>query len=139
MPCAHGIVIYTQNVPETPKTGMTGRLFSLTMFRIEPAARFLDAVSGTEGSGRSKKSRLGRVSAGFPNVRRHALGKPRMGPEVIGSAPSPFTNSSRKSTIGPGAKNLSVILLISAWRSPSYVKRGQSMRHLNAQPDANKE
>jgi hypothetical protein len=36
------------------------------MSRIEPAARFLDAVSGAEGLGRSMNSRLGRVSGGFP-------------------------------------------------------------------------
>jgi hypothetical protein len=71
------------------------------------------------------------VDMAFPNPRRHALGKPRMDPEVVGSDPSPFTNASRKVAIGPAAKNLSVIFLMSVWRSPSYVKREQGMRHLN--------
>lgn len=56
--------------------------------------------------------RLGLVSAGFPNARRHALGGPRMGPVVRGGDPLPLTNSSRKLETGdPGVKNLSVIFL----------------------------
>ena len=115
---AYRIAIYIQNVPETPKTRITRRLFSLTMSRIEPAARFLDAVSGIEGLGRSINSRLGRVSGDFPNPRCHALGKPRMDPEVLGSVPSLFTNVSRNLAISdPGAKNLSINRLILVWKS----------------------
>lgn len=76
-------------------------------------------------------SRLGRVSGGWPNPRRHALGKPRMDPEVMGSAPSPFTNASRKLVIGPGAKNLSVIFLMSLWRSPIYTGLKEDVRTLD--------
>jgi len=69
------------------------------------------------------------VSDGFPNARRHALGKPRMGPVVVGSEPSPLTNESRKLAVrDPGAKNLSVMFLMSTRRSPSYMRKGLGMR-----------
>ena len=113
-----------RNLPETPNTGMSGRLFSLTMANIEVDARFLDSESGTKGSGRSMNRKLGRVSGGWPNERRHALGKPRIDPVVTGSAPFRLTNASRKLVIDdPGAKKFPVIILMSTRRSPSYKKK----------------
>jgi len=84
---------------------------------IDPAARFLDVESGEKGSGRSMNKGLGRVSGGCPNWRRQALGNPRMDPDVTSRCFSPLTNASRKVVIFPGAKNLSLIRLISALRS----------------------
>lgn len=42
------------------KQGISRRLFSLTISKMEVDARFLAAESDVEGSGRSKNSRLGR-------------------------------------------------------------------------------
>jgi len=85
---------------------MCRRLLSLTIFKIDADARFRDSTSGFEGLGRSKNSKLGQLGDGFPNPRRQALGKPRMGPVVTGSSPLPPTNESRKVVVrDPGVKN----------------------------------
>lgn len=53
------------------------RTFSFTMSKVEVDVRFRDIESAEEGSGTSKISRLGCVSADLPKARRHALCKPR--------------------------------------------------------------
>ena len=102
------------------------------MSKIVVDARFRDASSGAEGSGRSKNSRLGRDSEGTPNPRRHALGNPRIGPVVTGSPRLPPTNESRKlMVLDPSAKNLSVIFLRSTRRSPVCKRMEQLEARVN--------
>lgn len=108
--------------------GIWGQLFSFTSSRIDPAAWFLDTESGVDGLGRSMNSKLGREGGAFLNPWRHALGKPWIDPEVIGSTPSPFTNALRNLVIGvPGVKNLLVIFLMSMQRSPSCMKKRRAL------------
>lgn len=54
------------------------------MSKMEVDARFLDAELDVEGLGKSNNSGIGRVPAGFPNARRHALGKAGNGPALTG-------------------------------------------------------
>lgn len=90
---------------------MDDYFFFLTRPNIEVDAGFLDAESGIKGSGGSKNSRLGGVSADTPNARCPALGKPWMGSVVTESVPWPPTNASRKLIVDfPGARNLSVAI-----------------------------
>ena len=75
---------------------------------------------------------LDRISGANSNPRHHTLGNARIDPVVTGSITLPLANVLRKLVISnPGVNNMSIIFLISVWRSSSYVKRGQNIRYLN--------